>query len=136
FYSLYFLRKGIKMSTLPLIETTILQHTSEESFFRGREYYRQGVVLSLVKRGMTLRAEVQDSVLLPYVVRCIFGTDAAISAACTCSHHGSGWCKHIIATCLAAIHQPEKIEERPTIEALLLDLNREQLEKILVKLVE
>jgi uncharacterized Zn finger protein len=124
------------MSTLTLIETTILQYTSEESFFLGREYYRQGVVLSLVKRGMTLRAEVQDSVLLPYVVRCAFGTDTAVSTACTCSHHGSGWCKHIIATCLAAIHQPEKVEERPTIEALLLDLNREQLEKILVKLVE
>ncbi len=125
-----------KMSTLSLTETTILQYTSEESFFRGREYYRQGAVLSLVRRGMTLQAEVQDSMPQPYVARCIFGTDGAITATCTCHYHGSGWCKHIVATCLAAIHQPEKIEERPTIEALLSDLNREQLQAMLVKLVE
>src|SRR5260370_9668970 len=125
-----------KMSTLSLTETPILQYTLGELFLRGREYYRQGAVISLVRRGMTLRAEVQDSMPQPYVVRCIFGTDGAITATCTCHYHGSGWCKHIVATCLAAIHQPEKIEEHPTIEALLSDLNREQLQAMLVKLVE
>lgn len=124
------------MLTLPLTETTIIQYASEESLVRGRTYYRQGVVLSLVKRGMTLRGDVQDKELLPYIVRCSFGSNGAITATCTCSYDGSGWCKHIIATCLAAIHQPEKIEERSTIEALLSDLNREQLQKILVKLIE
>ncbi len=119
-----------------MTETTILKYNSEESFLRGREYYRQGVVLALVKRGMTLRADIQDTVLLPYVVRCTFGTDGATTAACTCPHRGSEWCKHIVATCLAAIHQPEKIEERPTIQALLSDLNREQLQAMLVKLTE
>jgi uncharacterized Zn finger protein len=85
---------------------------------------------------MTLRAEVQESDFLRYVVRCIFGTNSTITATCTCPYSGSRWCKHIVAACLAVIHQPEKIEERPTIEALLSDLNREQLQAILVKLVE
>jgi uncharacterized Zn finger protein len=85
---------------------------------------------------MTLWGDVQDEELLPYIVRCVFGSDGVITATCTCSSDESGWCKHIIATCLAAIHQPEKIEERPTIKALLSDLNSEQLQKILVKLIE
>lgn len=124
------------MSMLPLTERTIIQYVSEESLARGREYYRQGVVLSLVKRGMTLRGDVQDKELQPHIVRCSFGSKGAITAICTCSCNESGWCKHIIATCLAAIHQPEKIEERPTIEALLSDLNREQLQSILMKLIQ
>ncbi len=124
------------MLTLPLTETTILQYISEESFARGRECYRQGVVLSLAKRGMTLWGDVQDEELLPYIIRCVVSSDGAITATCTCSYAESGWCKHIIATCLAAIHQPEKIEERPTIEALLSDLNSEQLRKLLVQLTE
>ncbi len=124
------------MLTLPLTETTMMQYVSEESFTRGREYYRQGVVLSLVKRGMTLWGDVQDKELLPYIVRYVFNSDGVITATCTCPSDESEWCKHIIATGLAAIHQPEKIEERPTIKALLSDLNSEQLQKILVKLIE
>ncbi len=124
------------MSMQPLTEITILQYASEESFLQGREHYQQGAVLSLVKLGMMLRAEVQDNASQPYIVRCIFSTDATITATCTCSYHSTGWCKHIVATCLAAIHQPERIDEHPPIQILLADLNREQLQAILVKLVE
>ena len=124
------------MSMLPLTERTIIQYASEESLARERQYYQQGVVLSLVKRGMTLWGSVQDKELQPYIVRCTVESKDAITAICTCSYNESDWCKHIIATCLAAIHQPEKIEERPSIEVLLSDLDREYLQKILMKLIE
>jgi uncharacterized Zn finger protein len=89
---------------LPQItETIIRQHASAESFQRGRDYFQQGAVLSLVQRGTTLQAEVEGSEALPYIVRCTFATDGTITATCTCAYDWGGWCKHIVATCLAAL---------------------------------
>jgi len=122
---------------LPQItETIIRQHASAESFQRGRDYFQQGAVLSLVQRGTTLQAEVEGSEALPYIVRCTFATDGTITATCTCAYDWGGWCKHIVATCLAALHRPDMIEERLPLEKLLAGLNRDQLQSLLLKLVE
>ena len=47
-----------------------------------------------------------------------------------------GWCKHIVALLLTCIHEPEKIVERPTLEEVLSDLDRDQLHGLLLKLAE
>ena len=124
------------MSLPDLTETTIHQHASEESYQRGREYYQQGAVTSLILRGMALQAEVEGSESLPYIVRCVFDASGAVSATCTCPYDWGGWCKHIVATCLARIHQPEMIEQRPALDTLLTGLGREQLQALLLKLAE
>lgn len=124
------------MSTPILTETTIRQNASEESFQRGHDYYKQGAVLSLIKRGMMFQAEVEGSEALPYTVHCTLADNGVITATCTCPYDWGGWCKHIVAACLAMIHQPERIEERPTVDALLSKLDREGLQSLLLKLVE
>src|SRR6266581_6580817 len=124
------------MSLPDLTETTIHQYASEESYQRGREYYQQGAVTSLILRGMVLQAEVEGSESLPYIVRCVFDANGNITATCTCPYDWGGWCKHIVATCLAMIHQPERIEERPTLDTLLSGLDRKQLHDLVMKLVE
>jgi uncharacterized Zn finger protein len=56
--------------------------------------------------------------------------------ACDCPYDWGGICKHIVAALLAYIHEPERIEERPVIADLLADLERDQLQGLLVKLLE
>jgi uncharacterized Zn finger protein len=119
-----------------ITDTTIRQHASAESFLRGSDYFQQGAVLSLVQRGATLQAEVEGSEALPYIVRCIFATDGTIAATCTCAYDWGGWCKHIVATCLVALHRPDMIEERLPLEHLLSGLNRDQLQSLLLTLAE
>jgi uncharacterized Zn finger protein len=123
--------------TLPRVtEAIIHQYSSDESFERGREYYRHGAVLSLVQRGQVLHAEVQGSDVLPYRVQCAFHPDGTVSATCTCPYDWGGWCKHIVATCLATIQEPERIEGRPALEELLSGLDRKRLRTLVLTLAE
>ena len=57
-----------------LSKTTLRQQAGEASFQMGLAYYQQGAVVSLVKRGDHLQAEVEGSEYTPYQVR--IGLDA------------------------------------------------------------
>ncbi len=123
--------------TIPaLSEAAIRQKATAESFRRGKNYYRQGAVTSLVLRGNVLLAEVEGSQYVPYQVQITFDEGGAIDASCSCPYNWGGWCKHIVATLLACLHEPEMIENRPTLEELLADLSPEQLHGLLRHLVE
>jgi uncharacterized Zn finger protein len=74
-----------------LDESTIHDHASPESYRRGEDYYRQGVVLSVVRRGDALQAEVAGSDFAPYRVRITFDGDAITSATCSCPYDWGGW---------------------------------------------
>src|SRR6266480_2709449 len=124
------------MALSQLTEKTIRQYSSAQSFQRGSDYYQEGALTSLVRRGTTLQAEVEGSEVSPYIVCCTFDSDEEFAATCTCPYDWGGWCKHIVATCLACIHQPEMIEERPPLASLLASLNRDQLQLLLLKLAE
>lgn len=124
------------MSTSSLTEAQIRRYASGESFRRGQDYHARGAVLSLVRRGNIIEAEVEGSNPHPYIVHCTFEERGAPSATCTCPYDWGGWCKHIVAACLSIIHDSEQIEERPALAALLADLDREQLLELLVKLAE
>jgi uncharacterized Zn finger protein len=124
------------MALSQLTEKTIQQHSSAQSFQRGYDYYQEGAVISLIQRGTLLQAEVEGSEVLPYLVCCLFDSDEDLTATCTCPYDWGGWCKHIIATCLACLHQPEMIEERPPLDSQLARLNRDQLQLLLLKLAE
>lgn len=117
-------------------ETLIQENSSPESLRRGREYYRRGAVVSLVRRGGELRAEVEGSGFAPYEVRITFDAAGITGAACSCPYEWGGWCKHIVATLLAGIHEPETVQELPALEDVLSDLDPEQLKNVLLKLAE
>ncbi len=124
------------MALSQLTEKTIRQYSSTQSFQRGYDYYQQGAVTSLIRRGTLLQAEVEGSEVLPYPVCCTFDSSEDLSATCTCPYDWGGWCKHIVATYLACIHQPEMIEERPPLDSQLASLSRDQLQLLLLKLAE
>jgi len=117
-----------------LNEAQIRHYATEETFQRGREYYRQGAVVGLIRRGTMLQAEVEGSRASPYRIRCTFDSPGQVTAICSCPYEWGGWCKHIVAALLACIKEPERIEARPAIEELLGTLKREDLLSILLHL--
>lgn len=117
-------------------EALIRQHTSADSYQRGREYYEQGAVGCIVRRGQQLHAEVEGSQYEPYRVQITCDAGGIAQAICSCPYDWGGWCKHIAATLLAHVHDPETIEERPAVTTLLVGLEREQLQALLLHLIE
>ena len=119
-----------------LTEGLIRQCVSAESFQRGREYFRDGAVVSLARRGDVLQGEVEGSQPSPYRTRVVVDAGGIADAECDCPYDWGGWCKHIVATLLASIDCPEAVDERPSVEALLEDLDREQLRALMLGLAE
>ena len=119
-----------------LTEALVRQYASPESFRRGQEYFQDGAVISLVRRGSVLQAEVEGSQPEPYRVRVVADAAGLTEASCDCPYDWGGWCKHIVAALLACVHEPESVEERPTVEEMLSGLNREQLLGLLLRLAD
>lgn len=117
-------------------ETAIRQHATRQSFERGQEYYHSGAVGFLVQRGKVLSAQVEGSEIEPYHVTIEFSSDEIVNALCTCPYSFEGWCKHIVATLLAGLHQPDQIEQRPELAELLAPLDRDQLQMLIQNLAE
>jgi uncharacterized Zn finger protein len=117
-----------------LSEASIRRHATDKSFERGQDYYKSGSVTSLIQRGNELSANVEGGEFDPYRVSIGFNKSGISSAFCTCPYDFEGWCKHIIATLLTCLHQPDRIEQRPELAELIAPLTREQLQLILHKL--
>jgi len=122
------------MSIPALSESVIRQQASDESFRRGENYYRRGAVGSLVQRSNLLQAEIEGSQYEPYRVGITFDEGGITGAVCSCPYDWGGWCKHIVAALLACLDEPEKIEVRTNLDELLADLDREQLQSLLLHL--
>ncbi len=117
-------------------ESRVRDHSSPESFRRGEDYYLQGMVLSMTRRGGALHAEVAGSDLAPYNVRVSFDEAGVTDAACDCPYDWGGWCKHIVAVLLAHARDPEEVRELPALEETLSGLDRDRLQELLLKLAE
>ena len=114
-----------------ITEDAIRALTTSQSYSRGEEYYHAGAVSALVRRGDTLMADVVGSSHLPYRVTIDLSEASIVSAACTCPYDWGGCCKHIVAVLLAYIHDRDEVEERPTVDALLANLDPETLRGLL-----
>ncbi len=121
-----------------LTEAMVRQHATPEVFRRGEDYLARGAVLSLLRRGDVLLAEVEGSDYAPYRVSITSGAGGEIAAECSCPYGAEwgGWCKHIVAALLTMMRTPNTIEEQPPLAKLLAKLNREQLESLLLGLAE
>lgn len=116
-------------------KTAIHELASPEVGERGEDYYESGAVLTLIRRGKQLQAEVQGSDYEPYRVTVVLGSRGGVDRyGCTCPYDWGGACKHVVATLLAFQHDPQQIEERPPLESLLSDLEAGQLRQVLVNL--
>ena len=88
---------------------------------RGREYFERGAVTCITRRDAELHAEVQGSQYTPYEVHVTLTESGITKAVCSCPY-GESWdgaCKHIVATLLACLRQPDQVEEHPTLERVV-----------------
>lgn len=121
----------------PVFDTAQLHdYATAQSIQRGRDYFREGAVEMLVRRGNELEADVQGSMLRPYRVWIEFRPQGGVSASCTCPYDYGGWCKHIVATLLAYAKQPEVVETRLPLAEKLAELNKAQLQALLLELAD
>ena len=93
----------------PLPDTTeaeIGQNTTDKVYQRGVDYYEDGSVLSVVRRGDLLQAEVEGSEEEPYLISVTLGRKGIKEEECTCPYgeEWDGWCKHIVATPLFCLN--------------------------------
>ncbi|MBH8563924.1 SWIM zinc finger domain-containing protein [Nostoc sp. CENA67] len=116
-------------------EFTIRRHTNAKSFQRGEAYYKAGAVHAVTQRNNQFQAEVAGHEAKPYRVSLVFDDQGLTSANCTCAYNFDGWCKHIVATILFCLRQPELIEQRPTLEELLDSLDHLQTQRLVEELV-
>ncbi len=123
------------MSLPHLTPTTLQQYATPQSYSRGESYFRGGAVISLTQRQQTLQGEVEGNEVMPYRITIDFDGGGVTHAECTCLYSFSGWCKHIVATLLACIHEPEIIEQRPTLAQLLDPLTLVQTQGLVQHLV-
>lgn len=123
------------MSIPNFSEFTIRRNTNSKSFQRGESYYEADAVITVIQRGNVLQAKVEGNEATPYRVNLSFDSTGLTSVHCTCAYNFDGWCKHIVATMLVCLRQPETIEERPTLEQLLDLLDHVQTQRLVQDLV-
>jgi len=119
-----------------LTEAQVRALASTESFARGREYQDEGAVVRLSRRGDQLLAEVEGSDYAPYEVTVTLDAGGIVGYDCTCPYDWGGACKHIVASLLATIEEPEEVEQRPALDTLLAGLSADQLRGILTTLAK
>lgn len=124
------------MDAVPrLTEEDLEQYVFGPSLERGYDYYEQGHVLRVVRRGNRLRAEVAGSQYEPYGVTVDLSESGLVTAYCSCPYDWGGYCKHIIAVLLTYIHSPDEIIQRPNLDTLLADLEQDDLRNLIASLV-
>jgi uncharacterized Zn finger protein len=79
---------------------------------------------------------VAGSQFAPYDVRVVFDEAGIIEASCSCPYDWGSLCKHIVATLLACVHDPESVRELPALEEVLSGLEKEELKNLLLKLAQ
>jgi len=92
-------------------------------------------VTDLVQRGNTIHAEVEGSEVAPPVSVFSLIPVVVLSVRCTCPYDYEGWCKHIVATALTWVRQPDRMELRP-LPQLLDRLDHVQTQRLVQALVE
>jgi uncharacterized Zn finger protein len=122
------------MAIPELSEATIRAHAAPESFQRGWSYYKNGAVRDLALRGNVLHASVEGSQHPSYRVNVTFDKGGVTAATCTCPYDWGGWCKHIVAALLRAIHHSGEVVARPPLDEQLKVLDRGQLQALILAL--
>lgn len=128
------------MTPLPFDEDYVGRHATPKVYPRGVAYAATGRVFDLIRRGDTLVGRVAGTDWVPYRVRIRLdeasGDEPVAEAACTCPYEWEGWCKHIVGVLLAALDDPEAVDERPPLAETLATLDAAVLSAALLRLAE
>ncbi|MDQ3656361.1 MAG: SWIM zinc finger family protein [Chloroflexota bacterium] len=129
---------GAETRFAKLTAEDVQAQTDSGSYSRGRAYFREGRIHDTVLRDITIEALCDGSDVLPYRVQTTLPLredrgETLHTAFCTCPR--GGFCKHIVALCLAWIDDPGRFVELPPLTDLLGDRSREDLIALIVRMV-
>lgn len=125
------------MAQTPTItEAAIRTLARPQSYDRGEDYYEQGAVRDITRRGDRLRASVDGSQYEPYQVQINLDETGVVDTACSCPYDQGGICKHRVAVLLTYSRNPDEVSQRPPISELVADTDPAELRDLLVDLVE
>jgi uncharacterized Zn finger protein len=124
------------MADSSLTQETVRALVGETIFSRGAEYFRDGAVSGLVRRGDAVSAKVHGGDYAPYRVTVQLHDGGVADADCTCPYDWGGHCKHIVAVLLAFSQAPAAVEEQRPIIEVLRELDRETLVDLMLKRLE
>ncbi|MDB2226430.1 SWIM zinc finger family protein [Halorubrum ezzemoulense] len=119
-----------------LTEAAVRGLARPQSYDRGGNYYAEGAVVKLVRRGETIRAAVEGSQYEPYQVRIDLDETGVVDTACSCPYDHGGICKHRVAVLLTYVRDSDGIDQRPPISELIADAEPEILRDVLTSLIE
>ncbi len=121
---------------IPHLNVSLIQaHANQQSFERGKDYYQDGAVSRIVKRGDVVYADVAGSEMEDYQIGIELNPQGIRSADCSCPYSYDGWCKHIVATLLTCLYQPECVTTAPSLQKLLAKLTLEHMQALVQYLV-
>lgn len=124
-----------KIEIIPgLSKERILQSTPPKIYDRGEEYYENGAITEITRRGNEIDAMVEGSQYEPYHVKILFDNKGLNGCHCSCPYEDD-FCKHIVATLLTCLIDPEKVEERETLAVGIEKLTKNELSELVELLV-
>ena len=96
-----------------LTEAAVRDLARPQSYDRGENYYDEGAVVEISRRGETLRAAVEGSQYEPYQVRIDLDETGVVDTACSCPYDHGGICKHRVAVLLTYVCDPDSKRPNP-----------------------
>lgn len=124
------------MSDKPQItQKQIQSRATSQSFSRGKTLHNNASISHTVRRGDEIEARCRGSYPEPYRVWAHFSGSEIISVGCNCEYDWGGDCKHIVALLLTYLHEPDRFEERQTLQSALMSRNKEDLVDIIMLMV-
>ena len=123
-----------------LTEEIIQGRASDQSYQKGREYYRAGAIYSPTWQTTTgaivLTAHCEGSTAPSYRLRVELDAGGVRLASCTCPYDWGGDCKHILALLLMYLHKPNEFSEQKNVKDLLAGLEKDSLLALVTRLIE
>ncbi|XP_029837511.4 zinc finger SWIM domain-containing protein 5 [Ixodes scapularis] len=113
-------------------------------FYRGLKLYEAGCVDNVLQVGFHLSGSVTPSAPgtgypaepeRKFRISISFDRCKITSVTCTCDTHDIFWCQHVVALAIYRIRNADSVRLRVPISETLLQLDREQLQKLLQYLI-
>ena len=119
-------------ATLTDINLAFIQaRCTEASFSRGQSYYASGAVQQRQRHANGIETRVAGSHMYRVTVR---PSAQGLHAICTCPYDLGGDCKHIVATLLAWLHEPDSFRTANELQLALAARSHAELVQLLLEM--
>ncbi len=113
----------------------IQSRTVGQSFNRGESLYEDCAIFLPVRRANELSALCVGSSAEAYYISAKFDGSDILEASCTCPYDWGGDCKHIVATLLTYLYEPERFRVGKSLQDELRSLDKKDLVDIVEQMI-